>query len=186
MIKERKDARLALALAAGANVPSAARRAGVSRRTVFRRLQDPSFCRAVGAARGQILTRATARLARTSTKAVDTLHKLLDDESASVRRTAAKSLLDSLARLTDLAEVEQRIAELETAVGECPGFPGEVAMRTVRNGSVPSAAQQNGPEEEEDDEQEEEEPEEEGQEEAKHEEGKQQQERQEEGKEATP
>jgi hypothetical protein len=117
MIRERKEARLVLALAAGANATAAARRAGCSRRTVFRRLQDPSFCRAVGTARGQILSRATARLARTSTQAVDTLQKLLDDGSAAVRRIAAKSLLDSLARLTDLAEVEERIAELETALG---------------------------------------------------------------------
>jgi hypothetical protein len=65
-----------------------------------------------------IRARKTARLARSSTQAVDTLHKLLDDGSAAVRRIAAKSLLDSLARLTDLAEVEQRIAELETALGE--------------------------------------------------------------------
>ena len=129
MIRERKEARLVLALAAGANATAAARRAGCSRRTVFRRLQDPSFCRAVGTARGQILSRATARLARTSTQAVATLEKLLDDGSASVRRMAAKSLLDSLARLTDLAEVEERIAELETA----SGLGGEVqAMRNSR------------------------------------------------------
>ena len=73
MIRDRKEARLVLALAAGANATSAARRAGCSRATVFRRLQDADFCRAVGKARGQILSRATARLARTSTQAVDTL-----------------------------------------------------------------------------------------------------------------
>ncbi len=144
MIRERKEARLVLALAAGANATVAARRAGCSRATVFRRLQDADFCRAVGKARGQILSRATARLARTSTQAVATLEKLLDDGNAAVRRIAAKSLLDSLARLTDLAEVEERIAELETAVGECPDFPGEVAMRTSRNGTAAAAAQQEG------------------------------------------
>jgi hypothetical protein len=168
MIKERKEARLVLALAAGANTTAAARKAGCSRRTVFRRLQDPSFCRAVGAARGQILSRATARLARSSTRAVNTLEKLLDDGSAAVRRMAAKSLLDSLARLTDIAEVEQRIAELETTVGECPSFPGEVAMRAVSNGTVPSAARQEESKEGQD------------------EEGKQEEEGQEERKEAKP
>ena len=93
------------------------RKAGCSRRTVFRRLKDPEFVRAVATARGQILSRATSRLARTSTQAVDTLEKLLDDGNPGVRRMAAKSLLDSLARLTDLAEVEERIAELEAALG---------------------------------------------------------------------
>jgi phage terminase small subunit len=118
MIREGKEARLVLALAAGANATVAARKAGCSRRTVFRRLKDPEFVRAVGRARGQILSRATSRLARTSTQAVDTLQKLLDDGSAAVRRMAAKSLLDSLARLSDLTEIEERIAELETALGE--------------------------------------------------------------------
>ena len=65
---------------------------------------------------GRILSRTTSRLARTSTQAVDTLQKLLDDGSAAVRRLAAKSLLDSLARLTDLAEIEERLAELEAAL----------------------------------------------------------------------
>ena len=48
MIRERKDARLVLALAAGATAAAAARQAGVSRATVFRRLQDADFRRAVG------------------------------------------------------------------------------------------------------------------------------------------
>ena len=64
-----------------------------------------------------------------------------------MRRSAAKSLLDSLARLTDLAEVEDRIAELETAVGEPPDFPGEVAMRVARNGNVSFAADEEEEEE---------------------------------------
>jgi hypothetical protein len=145
MSRARKEARLVLALAAGANCTVAARRAGCSRRTVFRRLQDPHFCRAVGAARGQILSRATARLARTSTQAVDTLEKLLDDGNAAVRRIAAKSLLDSLARLTDPAEVEERIAELETASGDCSDFSGAPAERVGKNGTVPFNAGEEAP-----------------------------------------
>ncbi len=116
MIRLGKETRLVFALAAGACATVAARKAGCSRRTVFRRLKDPEFLRAVGARRGQILSRATCRLARTSTQAVDTLQKLLDDGNPGVRRMAAKSLLDSLARLSDLAEVEERLAELEAAL----------------------------------------------------------------------
>jgi hypothetical protein len=114
--ERRQEVRLVLALAAGASASAAAKRAGCSRRTVFRRLEDAEFRRAVARARGQIISRATSLLARTSAKAVATLQKLLDDANASVRRMAAKSLLDSLARLSDLAEVEERIAELELAL----------------------------------------------------------------------
>jgi hypothetical protein len=117
IVTERgKEVRLVLALAAGLTGTAAAKKAGCSRRTVFRRQQDPEFRSAVARARGQVLSRATALLARSSISAVATLQKLLEDGNASVRRMAAKSLLDSLARVSDLAEVEERIAELEVAL----------------------------------------------------------------------
>jgi hypothetical protein len=110
--------RLILALAAGANAAAAAKKAGCSRRTVFRRLGEPDFRRAVAQARGQILSRATAMLARTSTLAVKTLRKLLGDANASVQRMAARSVLDSLARLASQADVEERLAALEAVAEE--------------------------------------------------------------------
>ena len=109
---------LVLALAAGANPAAAAKKAGCSRRTVFRRLSEPDFRRAVAQARGQILSRTTAMLARTSTLAVKTLRKLLGDSNASVQRMAARSVLDALARLSSQAEVEERLAALEVALEE--------------------------------------------------------------------
>lgn len=110
--------RLVPALASGASVAAAARKLGCARQTVFRRLQDPEFRRAVAQARGQIAARTTSMLARTSTLAVRTLRKLLADESASVRRMAARSVLDSLARLSDQMGMEERLNELEAALNE--------------------------------------------------------------------
>ena len=76
--------RLVPALASGASVAAAARKLGCARQTVFHRLQDPDFRRAVAQARGQIAARTTSMLARTSTLAVRTLRKLLEDGTADV------------------------------------------------------------------------------------------------------
>jgi hypothetical protein len=118
MAHQGKHTGLILALAAGASAAAAARKSGCSRATVFRCLQKPKFRRAVAQARGQVLGRATAMLAQTSTLAVRSLRKLLEDENASVRRMAARSVLDSLARLTDQTDIEERLSELEAALLE--------------------------------------------------------------------
>ena len=125
MAQNHKETRMILALAAGATGAAVAKKAGCSRRTVFRRMQDPQFRAAVAQARGQILSRATAMLARTSTLAVKTLRKLLNDPSAGVQRMAARSVLDSFARLSAQAEVEERLAALETTINETNSAGGQ-------------------------------------------------------------
>ena len=111
-----KETQLVLALAAGASVASAARKTGCSARTLFRRLEDDAFRRQVARARTQLVMRATSMLAQTSIRAVATLRKLLDDENPSVKRMAARGVLDALARLSGQGEIEERVAELETVV----------------------------------------------------------------------
>jgi len=113
-----KNTRLVFALASGANVAQAARKSGCSAKTVFRRLKDDAFRHEVARARGQILSRATAMLVRSSTSAVRTLRGLLKDGDAGVRRAAAKTMLDSLVRMSEQADVEERLANLETSLAE--------------------------------------------------------------------
>jgi hypothetical protein len=113
------ELQLIMALAAGVSARRAAEKAGFSARTVQRRLRDDGFCREVARARGRIISRTTAMLARTSLRAVRTLEKLLDNENPAVKRMAARGVLDSLARISAQAEIEERIAQLEsTMLGE--------------------------------------------------------------------
>ncbi len=116
MADDDKEMQLVLALAAGASVASAARKTGCSARTLFRRMEDEAFRRQVARARGRIVSRATSMLAQTSIRAVATLRKLLDNENPSVKRMAARSVLESLARLAGQGEMEERVAELESVV----------------------------------------------------------------------
>ena len=56
--KRKGDTELLLALACGASVENAAQRAGLSRRTVFRRLAAPAFRAQVAEARAEMVRRA--------------------------------------------------------------------------------------------------------------------------------
>ena len=65
----RADDRLLLALAGGAYVEHAAEHAGVSERTVYRRLAEPAFRAEMRAIRREMFEQATARLVAAATSA---------------------------------------------------------------------------------------------------------------------
>jgi len=104
---------LALGLAAGLTVEDAAERAGVSRRTAFRRLTEPGFRNRVSELRSQMVGRALGRMADGMSDAADKLRQLLNAESESVCLGAARALLELGAKLRDSVELEQRILTLE-------------------------------------------------------------------------
>jgi hypothetical protein len=62
----------------------------------------------------EIVTRATARLAASSTKAADTLRRLLESKDERVRLSAARWTLRLLTHLLDHEELSERVAILET------------------------------------------------------------------------
>ena len=118
-MKTRKgDAELVLALAAGATRKAAATQAGVSERTVFRRMQEPEFRADVANARTELVSQSVGILAASGTSAAHTLRKLLDARSEHVRLGAAKGILEILPRLRESEELSGRIAELERLVQE--------------------------------------------------------------------
>lgn len=112
------DAALLAALAGGATRADAAKAAGVSEATVYRRLGESEFRTALDARRAEIVEQATARLLDASTEAINTLRALLDDESSNVRLGAARALLDQAQRWRSAEDTELRIAELEERLDE--------------------------------------------------------------------
>lgn len=118
MAKKRDEA-LLLALAAGATVEQAARHAGCSVRTVYRRQQDGDFRRAIKETRSRMFERALGRLCHASARAAGTLTRLLaSSEVAYVRLGAAKSVLELGARLREGQELEERLAAVERRLEE--------------------------------------------------------------------
>jgi hypothetical protein len=108
-----KQERLALLLAEGKTVKDAATLGEIGERTAFTWLADRCFQAFVSELRGRMLDAALGRLADAATRAVDTLVALLDEETANVRLRAALGILDSMGRLREHVEFEQRLLVLE-------------------------------------------------------------------------
>ena len=145
MAENGNETTLILALAAGASTRKAGEKAGFSERTVRRRLRDDGFCREVARARGRIISRTASMLATTSQRAVVTLNKLMDDANPAVKRMAARSVLDSLARISAQTEIEERIAQLEhTMVGGLNNDDQEAIADTGNGGEGDSTTQEGG------------------------------------------
>ncbi len=108
------DEALIRALACGATVENAARKAGMGERTAYRRLENPEFGARVNAARAEVVERITGLLTGGGLLSVKTLIDLQQDAatSPSVRRGAARDVLAMGIRYRD-QDLEARVAELE-------------------------------------------------------------------------
>jgi hypothetical protein len=112
----RRDELLLAALASGTPVEQAAKTAGVSKRTAYRRLADPRFASRLAQARDELISSALGELVEGASKAVKTLRSLLDAEDERVRLAAAKGHLEQLLRLRETLALNQRLAALERAL----------------------------------------------------------------------
>jgi hypothetical protein len=113
------DAQLLLALAAGKSPEEAATAAGCSRATAFRRLAQPDFQLRLAQARAAMMDQALGRLASAAAGAADVLQQLSQTgESEKVQLAASKALLDGLAKMRHLTDIEERLQALEAAEKE--------------------------------------------------------------------
>jgi hypothetical protein len=110
---QRGDQALIAALAAGSSVEEAAARAGVSRRTAYRRLADPGFQRRLVGARDELVTEALGELVASAGAAVARLRDLLDARDDRIKLGAAKALLDQLLRIRETVTLAERVSALE-------------------------------------------------------------------------
>lgn len=106
------------ALAAGRTIAAAAREAGISERTLRRRLADTGFAAQVHAARARIIEEAVGRLAGAAAGAIETLVRLLTSANEPVVVSAAKGLLDNLLRYRAAHDLDERLTRIEDAVAE--------------------------------------------------------------------
>jgi hypothetical protein len=120
--KRGVDHKLLLALACGATVEAAARQAGVSESTAYRRLADIAFQQQLRALRADMVQRTAGTLTAAAGEAVRTLLELLKPGvAASTRLGAARAVLESGVKLREIAELEQRLAALEQQLGQGQG-----------------------------------------------------------------
>lgn len=123
--REMEDELLIQALVEGATQVQAGRIAGVSERTVRRRLDDPAFVRAYQARRRVVLDVSRGRLFALHGEAVDTIGDLMATaDSERVRLAAALEILKQVPR-AEAEELADRVAALEAdlhAGGLAPGW----------------------------------------------------------------
>jgi transposase len=101
-------------LAKGATVAQAARQVGVSERTVYRRRQQPEFQARVEALQNDVYQRVASLLSKAAEQGIHSLVRLQEKSTpASVRRAAARDILEMGMRLRETAELEKRLLALE-------------------------------------------------------------------------
>jgi hypothetical protein len=103
----------ALAIAAGSTIVEAAERAGISERTVRRRLDDPDYRMEISNLRSKLLDAAVGKLVAATTEAAATMRALLEADSEHVRLGAAKGILEFGLSLQEALETQTRITNLE-------------------------------------------------------------------------
>jgi len=103
------------ALLDGANVQTAAERAGVNRKTLGRWLQEPAFWKLYQVNSTRSLELAARRLTGKLDMAVDMLTSVMEDEDApaGVRLRAAQQVIDGSLKLLEVADFAERLAALE-------------------------------------------------------------------------
>jgi transposase-like protein len=143
------DEELIRALAAGATVRRAAERAGVDERTVYRRLADPDFRRAVSEARDRTFDSARGQLAGLADRAIETLERLMESDKPSVALGAAKAVLELGPRLRKATEFEERLSRSEDEADErngnqAPAGEDELVLALAAGASMREAAEQAG------------------------------------------
>ena len=113
--KKAADAALIVHLASGVSPAGAAKLAGVSEATCYRRLADPDFRQRVEAARSSFWERALGILSKGAAESATVLRRLLRSEDGRIKLQAAKVLLDQGIKVRDQVDLEQRLTALEAA-----------------------------------------------------------------------
>ena len=114
----KKQQRAVQALAAGKGVADAARSARVKQSDLLAWLSLPEFRQALSGAEGDLLDTSTRRLLNLQSLAVSEVADILADKSASheVRLRAAGQVIDTMLRLREMRDIEQRLQALEQSL----------------------------------------------------------------------
>lgn len=106
------------ALMQGMSCKEAGLAAGVSDSTVDTWLKLPNFKAAIAAAKSEAFREAARKLSFSSKIAVDTLVEVCGDKEfpGSVRVRAAESILSNAIKISEMADLQERISTLENSI----------------------------------------------------------------------
>ena len=104
------------ALVQDGSVTNAAEKVGVSRGTLHRWMADEAFNRELSRRRAAVIQTSIESISAHVDKALATLVELLDCECLTVRRGAARDILDLAVRVGDVVALAERLDEIEKLV----------------------------------------------------------------------
>ena len=112
---KKGDSILVQELAKGLTIRDAAKLAGISEQTVYRRMKKADFRAEISRIRTMFLRQAAGRLAASSSEAADILMTLAKSEKSAghVQRSAASDILAYSMKLLELSELDERLRQLE-------------------------------------------------------------------------
>ncbi len=118
--RQKRNDLLVTALARGEQLATAAQLAGVSVRTVNRRLTLSDFRAEVQRARSQLVDAAAGKISNTLDAAADCLKSLLSSESDAIKLSAARAVFEIGIRLKEVVELEGRMQSVEEKLNAEP------------------------------------------------------------------
>lgn len=123
MLNQRQD-KFLKALLETSSVEEACRMADINKNTGYKYLKDETFMKEYRSIRRQLMQDVTAKLQKSSIDAVNTLNEVMLDDTAtpSSRVQAAKNVLDVAYRSIEIDDTQERLEELEKAVGVEDGY----------------------------------------------------------------
>lgn len=117
------DDRLAIAIATGETVRDAAKSAGVSESTAYRRLRNNEFKASVRMIRDATFSASLGTLLEAANKAAKALAELCDSTTERIRLQAAAKVLELSTRLSEQTELRERLEALEATQNATKGRP---------------------------------------------------------------
>ncbi len=106
------------ALLTSRTVKEASKVSGVSEATIYRYLKKPHVRSALRERRSELINGVLRYFTHLGKKAVDNIASLLDSENEKVKFEASKFTLETLLKLKQIEELEDRLERLEAIVGE--------------------------------------------------------------------
>ena len=115
-----KQERAIAALLSESSIAAAAVQVGVTERTVYRWLDEPTFSEAYRQARQQVVQQALVRVQALTSNAVRVLEAVMTEDSVppGTRLAAAKVALEYAVKAVELEDLASRLARLERVYEE--------------------------------------------------------------------
>jgi hypothetical protein len=112
-----QDEVIIAALAAGNSYSLTANLAGVSERTIARRMADPAFARVVADRRAEQVQTITGQLSSLGAEAVAAVASCLQDDEPKTRLAAGKLVLELVLKFRHQNDLELAVAEIRHHLG---------------------------------------------------------------------